>query len=172
MRRAGRVVDSPMATTLTRWRHIARFLSVDAATGLVDDDYVGWQVANKRASRPSTEVAAACDEWADFFEWLLAQRAAELAGDRVKRHLVTEWTDSMAYSCRRSAARARGDDPGEWVPQRERRPDLAAEGRAIADDIAARLDEQDDAAPPSPLAHIDESGGTAPSAGLTHHGGC
>jgi len=136
-----------MATTLNRWRHIARFLWVDAATGRVDDDYVGWHFANKRVSRPATEVAAACDEWADFFEWRLAQRAAELADDRVKRHLVEKWTDSMAYCCRRSATRAKGDDPGEWVPQHERRPDLDAEGRAIADEIVARLDEQQPSRP-------------------------
>ena len=42
------------------------------------------------------------------------------------RRLVEEWTDSMAYCCRRSAARARGEDPGEWVPQWKRRPDLVS----------------------------------------------
>ncbi len=125
-----------------RWRHIARFLRVDVSTGWVDDDYLGWHFTHERVSRPSAELAAAYDEWADFFEWRLAQRADELADDRIKRHLVEEWTDSMTYGCRRAAARARGEEPDEWVPQHERRPDLDAEGHAIVDEIIAHLDER------------------------------
>jgi hypothetical protein len=60
-----------------------------------------------------------------------------LATDRVKRHLVAEWTDSMAYSCRRSAALARGEDPEPYMPLSIRRPDLDAERRAIAAEIIA-----------------------------------
>ncbi|MPZ83106.1 MAG: hypothetical protein GEV28_23020 [Actinophytocola sp.] len=92
------------------------------------------------------ERAAAYEEWADFYEWCLEQRAAELAGDRVKRHLVAEWTDSMTYCCRRSAAWARGEDPGEWVPQSQRRPDLHAEHLAIVAEIIAELDARRDPA--------------------------
>ncbi|MGW1679582.1 hypothetical protein [Saccharopolyspora sp. NPDC002376] len=33
----------------------------------------------------------------------------------------------------RAAARARGDDPGERIPQSQRRPDLDGEGRAIVE---------------------------------------
>ena len=67
-----------------------------------------------RNGRPATR------KWADFFEW----RLREFAGDARARRLLAQWTDSMAYTCRRVAARARGVDPGEWVPQHERRPDL------------------------------------------------
>jgi hypothetical protein len=86
------------------------------------------------------ERVAAYEEWADFWEWRLAQREPELTSDRRKRHLVAKWTDSMIYSCRRSAAFARGEDPGEWVPQSQRRPDLHAENRAIVADIIAGFD--------------------------------
>lgn len=86
------------------------------------------------------ERAAAYEEWADFYEWHLTQREQELAGDRRKRHLVEKWTDSMAYSCRRSAAWARGENPGSWVSQRERRPDLHAESQAILAELLAELD--------------------------------
>ena len=70
----------------------------------------------------------------------MEQRAEELAADRTLRHLVMEWTDSMVYCCRRSAAYARGEHPGEWIAQHVRRPDLDAEGRAIVAEIITRLD--------------------------------
>jgi hypothetical protein len=70
----------------------------------------------------------------DFYEWRLEQRADDLADDRVRRYLTAKWTDSMAYCRRRMAAFARGEDPGEWVLQSRRRPDLDAEDRAIASD--------------------------------------
>jgi hypothetical protein len=69
----------------------------------------------------------------------LVQREPELGGDRRKRHVVAKWTDSMVYSCRRSAAWARGEDPGECVPQAQRRPDLYAESQAIVAEIIAEL---------------------------------
>ena len=104
---------------LTRWPRIHRWLHIDA--GRVDDDLYGW---SWRAGELSPEErAAGYEEWADFYEWCLDQRAA----DRRNRLLVEEWTDSMAYCCRRSAAWARGEDPGEWVPRSERRPDLDAD---------------------------------------------
>jgi len=107
-----------------RWPHIERFLRVDDSTGRVEDDFHWWWRIEDTLS--PTEQVAANEEWAEFYEWRLAQRAAELAGDRVERHLVSEWTDSMAYCCRRSAAWARGEDPDELVPQSQRRPDLHA----------------------------------------------
>jgi hypothetical protein len=125
-----------------RWPHLGRFLRVDESTGWVDDDYLRWHFAEQKVSQPSAEVAAAYEEWADYFEWRLEQRADELAANRVKRHLVAKWTDSMAYCCRRSAAWARDEDPGEWVPEQQRRPDLDAEGRAIVAEIIAGLDTQ------------------------------
>jgi hypothetical protein len=70
------------------------------------------------------EVAAGYEEWADFFEYRLAQMADELATDPSRRYLMETWMDDMACFCRRCAACARGEDPGEWIPQRQRRPDI------------------------------------------------
>jgi hypothetical protein len=121
----------------TRWPYIGRFLRLDNSTGSVDDDHARfWRVEGRLAP---AERAASYEEWADFYEWRLEWRASELATDRVKRHLVTEWTESMAYSCRRSAAFARGEDPGEWTPLSVRRPDLDAERRTIVAEIIAEL---------------------------------
>jgi hypothetical protein len=104
-----------------RWRNIRRFLRIDSA-GDVEDDFFGFE-RTKDALSPARR-AAAYEEWADFYEWRLEQRATELAGDHLQRHLVEEWTDSMGYCCRRAAVWARGKNPGEWIPQWERRPDL------------------------------------------------
>lgn len=123
-----------------RWSHIRMFLSVNNSDVYVEDDFQQWFFTHEPATSPCPKVAAAYDEWADYFEWRLAQRAVELADDRAKRHLVEEWTDTMAYCCRRSAVWARGDHPGEWVPQRLRRPDLEAEAHAIVNEIIAQLD--------------------------------
>jgi hypothetical protein len=121
-----------------RWPHIERFLRVD---NWVDDDYPRfWRIEDRLGAAVR---AASHDEWADFYEWRLARRADELATDRVKRHLVSEWTESMAYSCRRSAAFARGEHPGVWVPLSTRRPDLNAERQAIVAEIIAELDSHD-----------------------------
>jgi len=106
--------------------------------GRVDDDLSGWSWRAEELSQE--ERAAGYQEWADFYEWRLKQRSTELAGDRGKRHLVEQWTDSMAYCCRRLAIQARGDDPGEWVSRSERRPDLDAEREAIVLEIIAKLD--------------------------------
>ena len=118
-----------------RWPRIAQFLRVDKTTGRVDDDHLTFMSVEDELA--PAERAAAYEEWAAFYEWRLEQRAAELAADRVKRHLVAEWTDNMAYCCRRSAAFARGDDPGTWLPLSARRPDLAAEQRAIVAELLA-----------------------------------
>lgn len=126
-------------TISKRWPRIGRYLRVDNATGWVDANYTTWYFTHGRTSQQNEEVAAAYDEWADFFEWDLERRADELAADRTKRHLVEEWTDSMTYCCRRAAEWARGIEPGRWIPQHERRPDLAAERRVIVDGIVARL---------------------------------
>ena len=115
-----------------RWPHIKPFLPMERS-GRDADAFQRWLDVEENLN--PAERAAANEEWADFFEWQLEQRAGELADDRIKRHLVTEWTDSMAYCCRRSAAFARGEDPGEWVPRRQRRPDLDLEGRSIVADM-------------------------------------
>jgi hypothetical protein len=112
-----------------QWPHIARFIRAADPTGWVGDNFCGWSRHAEKLN--PAERAAAYEEWADFYEWRLKQRAAELAGDRCKRYLVKQWTDNMTYCCKRSAIWARGDDPGEWVPQWQRRPDLHAESLAI-----------------------------------------
>lgn len=76
------------------------------------------------------ELAAALDEWADCFEHSSAQRVHELTGNPSLRRLAERWTDSMAYSCRRLACLHRGEDPGQAIPQHERRPDLFPPDRA------------------------------------------
>jgi hypothetical protein len=124
-----------------RWPHIARFLELDD-TGGVGYDFLSFCCVEKKLS--PAKQAAANEEWADYFEYRLLTRAEELAGDRVKRHLVEEWTDSMVYLSRRRAAYARGEDPGPWVPQHVRRPDLDATGRAITEEIVAELDADDE----------------------------
>jgi hypothetical protein len=108
------VIDVP-----ARWPHIKDFLCVTDA-GDIDDELVWWLCAPR--NRSPAEWAAGHEEWADFFEW----RLQEFAGDRGLHRLLEKWTECMAYCCRRAAARACGVDPGEWVPQHERRPDLAA----------------------------------------------
>lgn len=118
-----------MRAQMQRWPHIGRFLRVDDSTGRIDDDHVGFMHIEDRL--PPAERAAAYEELADFYEWRLKERADELSTDRVKRHLVAEWTDSMAYSLRRCAAFARGEDPGAWAPLSARRPDLDGERQAI-----------------------------------------
>jgi hypothetical protein len=124
-----------------RWPHIGRFLRLDDSTGSVDDDHPRfWRVEDRLAP---AERAAAYEEWAEFYEWRLEQRSDELATGRVKRHLVAEWTESIAYSCRRSAAFARGEDPGVSMPLSVRRPDLDAERQAIVAEIIAELDSHD-----------------------------
>jgi hypothetical protein len=114
----------------SRWPHIQQYLHV-RATGQIDDTFYWWQFHTERITLPNPDVAAAYDEWADFYEWCLSQRAGELAADRVKRHQAEEWTADMAYCCRRSVAWARGEDPGEWRSLVERRPDIRAEPHTI-----------------------------------------
>jgi hypothetical protein len=118
-----------------RWPHILRFLQADS-TGVLNGDFCRWSLFSDWLS--PADRAAAYEEWADFFEWRLTQRAAELTQDPVKRYLVEGWTDDMIYGCRRSASWARGDNPGDWIPQYQRRPDLHAESVALVADIVAR----------------------------------
>ena len=118
-----------MRAQIDRWPHIARFLRIDETNGRIDHDHLGFSCIEDELT-PAAR-AAAYEEWANFHEWHLEQRSAELAADPVRRHLVAEWTDSMAYSCRRSAAFARGQHPGPWTPLLVRRPDLVAERRSI-----------------------------------------
>jgi hypothetical protein len=135
-----------------RWPHIKRWLRVEPS-GWVEDDYLRWFFSNKRVSLPCVEVATAYEEWADFYEFRLEQRADELADDDNKRGLVQEWTDDMAYCARRCAAYARGEDPGEPVPMWVRRPDLAAAKQARVAKIIAELDAERE-----PARHLRKAG--------------
>jgi hypothetical protein len=135
---------------LTRWPHIRRWLWVEPS-GWVEYDYLSWSFVHRGVDLPNVELAAAYEEWADFHEWRLVQRADELAEDEGKRGLVAEWTESMAYCLRRCAAKARGEDPGPPVPQWERRPDLAAAKQARVAKIIAELDAREPAEEPTRL---------------------
>lgn len=105
-----------------RWPRIRNSLRVDPA-GNVDSDFIGWSwYTGRRLS--TAELATAYEEWADFYEWYLVHRTNQLADAPGLRRWMAQWTENMAYCCRRSAARARGEDPGQWIPQYERRPDL------------------------------------------------
>jgi hypothetical protein len=128
-----------------RWSYIRRFLGGIAG---IADDFFGWWWRGKDKLSPP-ELATAYEQWADRAEWCLAQRAEELAGDRIKRYLVASWTDSVVYCNRRLAAQVRGELSG-WVPQRVRRPDLHDEGRAIFADILAELNMQRQSADEQP----------------------
>lgn len=113
-----------------RWPHIRRGLHVNAA-GMVDDDYIGWQRHALNRLNPS-QLAVAYEQWADYYQWRFDQRAAELATNPTLFRLAAKWTDSMVYSCLRSAVWARGDDPGAPLRQWERRPDLYPASRPAA----------------------------------------
>lgn len=116
-----------------QWPRIGRFLRVNKSTGWIEDDHLTFTWVENRLN--PAERAAAYEEWADFYEWRQERLSSELGADRVRRHLTEEWTDSMVYTCRRSAAFARGEDPGPWVPQATRRPDLSAEQRALVAEV-------------------------------------
>jgi hypothetical protein len=115
LRMAGQDDHSEM---VDRWPNIKRFLRVERSGWIEADSYRWWRIEN---TLPPVEQAAGNEEWADFFEWRLEQWSA----NGLTCRLVAKWTDSMAYCCRRVAAYARGEDPGEAIPQHQRRPDLA-----------------------------------------------
>lgn len=131
------LVVNERSEVLNQWPHVRRFLRVDSSGQVEDDHFWWWRVEE---TLTPAERAAANEEWADFYEWRFAQQADTLAGDRLRRHLVAKWTDSMAYCCRRLAAHARGEDPGDWINQHQRRPDLDAESQAIVTETVSKLD--------------------------------
>jgi len=79
-----------MRAQIDRWPHTARFLRIDEPTGSIEHDHLGFSCVEDELT-PATR-AAAYEEWVNFHEWHLEQRAAELAADHVRRHLVAEWT--------------------------------------------------------------------------------
>jgi hypothetical protein len=135
-----------------RWPHIRRFLRVNRSSGWIDGDYLIFHCVRHTLS--SDDQAAAYEEWADFYEFRTEQQLAdELAGDHRMRGLVEEWTDDMVYACRRCAAIARGEDPGEPVPLSVRRPDLYAAKRARVAEFVANVE-----AHRQPARHLRKSG--------------
>lgn len=131
---------APSASILAeKFPRIARYLEVEP-DGWIASRAHRW-VWSRDALSPA-EQAAGYQEWAEFYEWHLARRAEELAGDRVLRRFVEQWTDDMVYLSRRCAAITRGEDPGEWLPSWVRRPDLDGERRADQDEISHLADRQ------------------------------
>lgn len=150
----GQVNDEMLLTqefVSASWPHIARHLHIDRATNTIDDSYFTWQFANERVRLPNLEFAAALEEWADYYAWSFERRRPRFGDDRNTRSLVERWTDSIVYLLQRRAAYARGEDPGNFVPQWERRPGLDAEHWEIVDEIAAKMD----ANKPSQLHGVD-----------------
>lgn len=106
-----------------RWPKIGQWLRVQR--GEVSFDDVGWMSSVQRNAVHGEDLATAYEQQAAYYEWLLKQRTTgHLADDRIGQHLCAKWTDSMTYCCRRLASLARGDDPGAWISQHVRRPDL------------------------------------------------
>lgn len=113
------------------WPEIGGWLRVER--GEVSFDYLHWTFSVEHRGVHGEDLATAYQQQIAYYEWLLERRlTGHLAGDRHGQYLCAKWTDSMTYCCRRLAAMARGDDPGEWIDQHVRRPDLAAKGGAIA----------------------------------------
>lgn len=110
-----------------KWPRIARFLEGEP-TGWVVARFNVWDIWT-RATLSPTEQAAAYEEWADFYLWRL-----ESASDHLQRRGLEHWTDDMVYVCRRCAAYARGENPGEWVPSWQRR-----QAQAQASEVGTEL---------------------------------
>lgn len=108
---------------LDRWPRIQNALTV-SESGYVDCDYLLIVRRMDYCHMQAAERAETWEEMAAFYEWRLKHRADEMASDPTTRHQVAIWTDSMCYSLRRSAAYARGIDPGPVIMQSLRRPDL------------------------------------------------
>jgi hypothetical protein len=101
-----------------RWPLIARWVEVDPS-GWVASGYMWWCAA-KRDGLDGAELATCLEQWAHFYEWRRDGETAEHGWDYTRE----VWTDGICYVLRRSAAEARGQDPGPWVEQWERRPDI------------------------------------------------
>ncbi|AOS61957.1 hypothetical protein [Actinoalloteichus hymeniacidonis] len=136
-----------------RWPTIRRYLLAKPRIAKITNPFLDWHCANASTTLPNEQIADALTEWADYFEWDLQQRTDELVADPARQHFLENWTDSMAYCCRRWAAWARGEDPGKPIPLHERRPDLARRGNAITDEIIAGL---------AVRSHTDDWQGTTP----------
>src|SRR5262245_33508698 len=107
-----------------RWPLIARYLD-GPPTGWVSARFYSWYWWNwDRLSPP--DLAAAYEQWADFYQWRLTQRTHRLATDSSLRRILERDTDDLVYLFRWCAAHARGENPGPLLHSWERRA-LAAE---------------------------------------------
>src|SRR5256885_12453297 len=93
-----------------RWPRIARYLD-GPPTGWVRARLHCWDWWNRDSLSPA-DLAAAYEEWADFFQWRLAQRAGELATNPALRRILERDADDLVYACRRGGGNARGGEPG------------------------------------------------------------
>src|SRR2546422_858938 len=105
--------DSGSLIMAERWPLIVRCLD-RSPTGWVSARLHDWDWRNWRKLSPAA-LAAAYEQWADFHQWRLAQRAAELATNPSLHHILERDTDDLVYLFRRCAAQARGEDPGPWL---------------------------------------------------------
>ena len=106
-----------------RWPLIGRYLD-GPPTGWVSARFHWWDWWNRDRLGPA-DLAAAYEEWADFYQWRLAQRADELATDPSLRRILERDTDDLVYLFHWCAAHARGEDPGPWLHSWERRSTVA-----------------------------------------------
>jgi len=123
-----------------RFPHIVRYLEAEP-DGWISTRLPFWSLWTRPWLTPA-EQSAAYDEWADFYQWHLERQADDLARDPVWRRVMLRWTDDMVYTCRRCAAYARGEDPGESIPSWKRRaeetpPPDARPGHAANRQLAA-----------------------------------
>lgn len=77
-----------------QWPHIARYLSTGRDNA--GAAFIRWVCETDDTLSPD-ESAACHEEWAAYFEWDLARQTVGHAGDPTRLHLLTRWTDSMAY---------------------------------------------------------------------------
>lgn len=111
--------DELHAELAERWPLIGWWLDV-TCSGWVNGKDGPWSEGAKSRGLTVDEVAAGYEQWAQFYEWRRDRRTAERGWDSI----TERWTDSYCYVLRRLAARARGEDPGPWIEQWERRPDI------------------------------------------------
>lgn len=109
-----------------QWPRIHFALTV-CPSGYVDADYFLIRSRLDHRDVRGAERAETWEELAAFYEWRLTRRADDMANDPSLRYLLMTWTDSMSCSLRRSAAYARGDDPGPVIPQSRRIPEVYAD---------------------------------------------
>lgn len=111
--------DELHAELSERWPLIGWWVTVERS-GWVDGNESAWSGGAEIRGLTVDEISAGYEQWAQFYEWRRDRRTAEHGWD----YFSEVWTDSYAYVLRRLSVLARGDDPGPWIDQHERRPDI------------------------------------------------